>query len=149
MIRKEFLESSGNIFIMMGCKQYKKKFVYEHEDMYITFILTKSNFSEAYYHEFNCTIKSLHPGIKPSDITEKDFDLLSYPRLRLSPKTIAIKLSEVDAREYEKLLQNSLEDFLRIVNKKGLMLIKDYEKNGCHGVPVLLRENTRELLSKY
>jgi len=149
MIRKEFLETSGNVFRRLGCKQYGKKFIYEHEDMYITFMLVKSKFSESYYHEFNFTIKVLHSGIKPSEITERDFDLLSYPRLRLSPKTIAIQLSEVDVLEYEKLLQNSLEDFLKNVNKKGLALIKDYEKNGCLGVPVILRENVRELLSKY
>jgi len=141
MIKKEFLEVSGNIFIMMGCKQYKKKFVYEHEDMYITFMLSKSSFSEAYYHDFNCTIKVLHPGIKPSEITDKDFDFFAHPRLILAPKMVPLELDKVDVNEYKKLLQNKLEGFLKGVDEKGLMLIKDYEKKG-----ELLNKNAQDLL---
>ena len=144
MTRKEFLESAGNVFRMLGCKQYKKKFVYEHEDVYITFMLVKSNFSEAYYHDFNCTIKRLHPEIKPSEISEKDFDFILQPRLILLPNTVSVKPDEFDIEEYKKSLQNTLEIFLKNVNEKGLRLIKDYEKEGHP-----LRKNAQELLSKY
>ncbi|MDR2866946.1 MAG: hypothetical protein LBV13_06085 [Methanomassiliicoccaceae archaeon] len=143
MLKKEFLESSGNIFRAFGCKQYKRKFVYDHEDMYITFFLIRSNYSEAYYFDFNCTIKALHPGIKPSEILEKDFDFILYPRWILLPKMIPLQLDLVDVQKYEKILKKELERFLKKVNKKGLRFLKEYGRGHALG------EKAEELLSKY
>ena len=128
-------------FKMFGCKQYKKKFVYEHEEVYITFMISRSNFSEAYYHEFNCTIKCLHPEIKPSEISVKDFDFVVRPRLVLAPKMIPMELYKLDVKEYEKLLHSKLESFFKSVNERGLMFIRDHEKKGCD-----LTKDAHELL---
>jgi hypothetical protein len=142
--KEEFLETSAAVFKMLGCKQYGKKFVYEHSEMYITFMLSRSNFGDAYYLDFNCTIKSLHPGLTPSDISVKNYDFIAHPRLILAPKMVPLRLDELDVKEYEKMLQNKLEIFLKSVDKKGLILIKDYERKG-----EFLQKKAEELLSNY
>jgi hypothetical protein len=144
MIKKEFLETSGTVFRALGCRQYEKRFIYEHEEMYVAFILVRSNFSEAYYHEIDCVIKELHPEIKPSEILERDFDFILRPRLILSPKMIPLELGEINIEEYERSLRDTLENFLKSVDEKGLKIIQDYEKKGY-----VLEKNAHELLSRY
>jgi hypothetical protein len=145
MNKEEFMEAAASVFKAFGCKKYKNKFVYDHEDMYITFMLTRSSFSESYYHDIHCTIKALHPEIRPSEIRWKDSDFLIYPRFRVTPPTIATEIAKFDAEKYKELLQNNLEPFLKEVNKKGLLLFKECEEKR----KVRMKEYAKELLSKY
>lgn len=128
---------------MLGFKQYKRKFVYDHGDAYIVFMLIRSYYSATYYVDFNLIIKALHPDAKPPQISWEDFDFIGQPRLRLSSKMFSIELEIVDLQEYERLLQKSLEKFLKGLNKKGLKFLTKYSKIS------VLSEDAKGFLSKY
>ena len=145
MTKNEFLEMTKKGFNLFGFKQHKKIFTYEHEEFFIHFILLRSNYSDCYYLDINCSIKALHEDIMPED---KYFDFVGQPRITILDGPCQLKPEELNAEKYRVTLHNTIKTVLGNINKKGLSFIKELESNNdkiitCRGI---FRERAREYL---
>ena len=105
MTKNEFIDITSQCFAEQNCVQNKKQFAYEHENMYLVFILIKSNYSDCYYIDYNCSLKTLHPKF---DFSDTYYDIILQPRLTLSNGITQLKYEEMDALKYEEILRKTI-----------------------------------------
>jgi len=133
------MEITARVFETENCKQQKKQFIYEHKDIYVIFMLIKSNYSDCYFIDFNCSIKALHQKFI---ISEENYDIVLQPRITLLSGVTQLKFEEMDKEKYEKILLETITDILHKVNKEGLVFVKKLEKEGY-----VLEKKAKEYLS--
>ena len=122
----------------LNCKQYKKTktFSYEQEEFFLFFILLRSNYSDCYYLDINCSIKALHLELTPEI---NNCDLVGQPRIKLlDDRTCQIKPEELEKNQYELNLYNTIKTILANADKNKLLFVKNLEKGDkiitCTGV---------------
>lgn len=127
MLKEEFIIVTTQCFEKFNFIRLNRLFAYKHKDFYIIFILFRSNYSNCYLLDYNCSIKALH---NDNYFLEENWDIVLRPRVTLTNGATQIKPEEYERKEYEGSLMMTINNLLNKINKKGLNFIKKLEKKG-------------------
>ena len=125
---KEFHKINDKCFEINGCKKINKNYIYEGHDVFIIFMIIKSNYSSCYYIDYNFVVKSIHSAVSIASLTVSDFDFILQPRLILHDGTTQLLLNNLTKESYEMNLKIDISNLIQRVERYGLVFIKELVK---------------------
>ncbi len=138
----EFKKVTENCLYNKGFKKAKKSIYYfETQDLFLCIIILRSNYSECYFLDYNFIIKAAHPDFSIISVTDKDFDFILEPRIKLKNGIVNLVPEEL-TMEYEIILSETIDSIIDEIKRLGSDYIKTILKKkevnlGCDPKTIL------------
>lgn len=130
MDKKDFLKTINDCFKRQGCFKVKRKYVFRMQNMFVAFMVIRSDYCDCYYIDYNFVVKGAHPNVTVETVSERDFDMVVQPRLKLADGSVRLKPEDLSQRVFEQNLNASISHVLKQMQSMDLDYIRALLKPG-------------------
>lgn len=124
MDKKTFLKTINDCFKRQGCFKVKRKYVFRTQNTFVAFMVIRSDYCDCYYIDYNFVVKGAHPDVTIETVSERDFDMVLQPRLKLADGSVELKPEDLSQRVFELNLNASISHILKQMQSRDLDYIR-------------------------
>ena len=93
-------------------------------------MVIRSDYCDCYYIDYNFVVKGAHPNVTVETVSERDFDMVVQPRLKLADGSVRLKPEDLSQRVFEQNLNASISHVLKQMQSMDLDYIRALLKPG-------------------